>query len=308
MKIVCTGGTGFIGARLIPALVTQGHSVIRLSRGLANTKTPEHSAGSSSGVRDILWNGRDAGPWVHEIDGADAVLNFAGESLDRKRWTQPQKTRILDSRVHATRAIVSAMQTATRKPGVLISASGVGYYGQTGETPVTEQSPPGEDFLAATCRQWEAEARSAEALGVRTVILRQGLVLGQGGGAFPRMILPFKLFAGGPLGSGDQWFPWIHRDDLVSIVVEALHNPHFSGPTNVAAPEAVTNKEFCRTLGRVLARPCWFPVPAPFLRLLFGEMSSMILTGQRVVPERLKELGFSFRFPNLEGALRDIQS
>src|SRR5512140_1049211 len=202
MKVVCTGGTGFVGAGLIPSLLKQGHTVVLLTRQKAEGKprgNPE--------VLTVSWNGRDAGPWMSEIDGAGAVINFAGEPLDRKRWTPEQKRRILSSRVNATRAIVSAMKQASRKPGVLINASGVGFYGDTGDIPLTEKSPPGTGLLAETCIRWETEARAAENLGVRTVMLRSGPALGDSGGALPRMILAFRLYGGGPLGSGKQWFP-----------------------------------------------------------------------------------------------------
>jgi uncharacterized protein (TIGR01777 family) len=171
---------------------------------------------------------------------------------------------------------------------------------------VTERSPVGEGFLAETCRRWEQEAQEAEKHGVRTVILRLALVLGSGGGALPRMVLPFTFYAGGPLGSGEQWFPWVHRTDFISIITRALRSPSFSGPLNVAAPEAVTYKQLCIVLGKVTARPCWFPVPEGLLRLVLGEMASMVVTGQHVVPARLQELGYSFRFPTLLPALQDI--
>lgn len=299
MKVVCTGGTGFVGAGLIPSLLEQGYSVVLLTRR-------QGKATGDPKVRTVPWNGRDAGPWMSEIDGAGAVINFAGEPLDRKRWTPEQKERIVSSRVNATRAVVRAIERASHRPGVLINASGVGYYGETGDAPLTEKSPPGTGLLAETCVRWETEARVATNLGVRTVMLRSGPALGETGGALPRMVQAFKMYGGGPLGSGKQWFPWVHRGDLVSVVLSALANLSYSGPINVAAPEAVTNKQFCKVLGKVLSRPCWFPVPEAMLKLAFGEMASMILTGQRVIPARLKELGYEFRFPALEPALRDI--
>lgn len=303
MKIVCTGITGFVGEGLVPALREKGHTLVLLSRR-PGSRRPGVPAGN--GIRTVVWNGRNEGPWVKEIDGADAVVNFAGEPLNGKRWTPEQKKRIVDSRVNATRAIVRAMARASRKPRVLVNASGVGYYGDTGDALVTEASAPGTDLLARTCVKWEEAACAAEVSGVRTVILRLAVVLGDRGGALRTMTFPFKLFAGGPLGSGDQWFPWVHRNDLVSIILHALDTPSYRGPINVAAPQAVTNRQFCEALGKVLGRPCWLPVPAWSLRLALGEMASMVLAGQRVVPERLKALGFHFQFPHLLPALRDI--
>ncbi len=301
MKVVCAGGTGFVGAGLIPSLLEQGHSIVLLTRQQVNAGSPGNPR-----VRTVSWNGRDEGPWMSEVDGAGAVINFAGEPLDRKRWTPNQKALIISSRVSATRAIVKAIGTASLKPGILVSASGVGIYGDTGNALVTEKSPPGTGLLAETCIRWEAEAWAAEKHGVRTVVLRSGPALGEAGGALPRMILAFKLYGGGPLGPGNQWFPWVHRDDLVSVILSALANSSYTGPINVAAPEAVTNKQFCKELGIVLRRPCWFAVPKSMLQLIFGEMSSMILTGQHVIPARLEELGYKFHFPALEEALREI--
>jgi uncharacterized protein len=301
MKVVCTGATGFVGDGLLPALLELGHSVVLLTR--------QHGRKDSSRnpkIQKVGWNGRDVAAWARHLDGADAVINFAGEPLDRKRWTADQKARIVESRVNATRAVVVAIEAASRKPEVLINASGVGYYGDTGDTRVTEKSPSGEGLLAETCVHWEAEARKAGESGVRTVILRAGPALGEKGGALPRLVLAFKMYGGGPLGSGKQWFPWVHRDDLISVILAALSNSAYSGPINVAAPEGVTNKQFCKTLGKVLHRPCWFPVPESMLKVALGEMASMVLTGQHVIPARLQELGYQFRFPELEPALRDI--
>ena len=301
MKVVCTGGSGFVGKGLIPALLEQNHSVVLLTRHKEKTSSTENP-----NLRMVIWNGRDAGPWVKELDGAGAIINFAGEPLDRERWSNEQKVRITQSRVNATRAVVRAIAEASKKPGVLINASGVGYYGDSGNAKVTEKSPPGIGLLAETCMAWESEARHAANHGVRTVILRSGPALGKDGGALPRMVVAFKLYGGGPLGSGKQWFPWVHRDDLVAVVLEALSNTSYSGPINLVAPEAVQNKQFCKMLGKVLHRPCWFPVPAFALQAVFGEMASMILTGQHVIPARLEELGYKFRFPSLEPALRDV--
>jgi len=301
MKIVCTGGTGFLGAGLIPALTAQGHTVVLLTRRQMGKPSPPDAK-----VRTVFWNGRDGGAWAGEIDEAGAVINFAGEPLDQKRWTPAQKTLIRESRVNATRAIVTAIAGASRRPAVLINASAVGYYGDTGDAPVTEKSPPGGGLLAETCIRWEAEAWAAEKLGVRTVVLRAGPALGEKGGFLPKMVLAFRLYSGGPFGSGRQWFPWVHRDDFVSVVLHTLADSSYSGPINVAAPEAVTNRQFCTALGKVLRRPCWLPVPEAVLKVALGEMASMVLEGQYVIPTRLQELGFPFRYPDLVPALMDV--
>jgi hypothetical protein len=253
-----------------------------------------------------LWDGKTSGSWESLVDGADAVINFAGESLDAKRWSRTQKERIIDSRVSSTSALVKAMQNAKSKPAVLVSASGVGYYGSVEENEVTEEFPRGSDFLSETTDHWEKAARGAEALGVRTVILRIAVVLGDNGGALRKMLIPFRMFVGGVLGSGRQWFPWIHRDDLVGVVMFALTNAWISGTINVVAPESVTMKDFCTTLGRVLHRPSWAPVPSFVLKAVLGEMSDMVLTGQRAVPKALEHYGYRFKFPQLESALTDI--
>jgi uncharacterized protein len=301
MKIVCTGVTGFIGRALLPALVSQGYALVVLTR----RQNGGHLS-SDGNPRGVVWNGRDAGPWTKEIEGAGAVINLAGEPLDRKRWTAQQKALIVESRVNAVRAVVRAIEAVSARPQVLINASGVDYYGDTGDALVTEEFPPGEGFLADTCVRWEREACVAEKLGVRVVVLRTGPVLGREGGALPRMVLASRLYAGGPLGSGTQWFPWVHRDDVVAVVLNALRNSSYSGPLNVVAPEGVTNKQFCEMLGQVLHRPCWLPVPKYVLRLAFGEKASLVLSGRHVVPARLRELGFSFHFPGLLPALQDI--
>jgi uncharacterized protein (TIGR01777 family) len=234
------------------------------------------------------------------------VINLAGAPLAEKRWTDERKRRLRDSRLEATGALVRAIEKAAARPSVLISASGVGYYGPHEEEALGEESPPGSDFLATLCRDWEAAARAAEPLGVRVARMRLGLVVGEGGGALEKMIPPFKLYVGGPLGSGRQWVSWIHRDDVVGLFRFALENDAARGPINATAPHPVPMAEFCRTLGRALGRPSWAPVPAPALRLLLGEMSEMLLTGQRVEPREALRLGYAFHYERLEPALRSI--
>jgi uncharacterized protein (TIGR01777 family) len=294
MKVVIAGGTGFIGGALAARLNEAGHEVHVLSR---RPRTP----------RDIEWApDGTAGPWASAIDGVDAVVNLAGESIASGRWSPSRKERIRDSRLHATRSLVAAIERATRRPAVLLSGSAIGYYGARGDELVTEETPPGDDFLAGVCRAWEAEALRA-ARATRVVLLRTGIALERDGGALPQMALPFKLFAGGPVGSGRQYQPWIHRRDWVSMAIWALQTPTVSGPLNITAPNPVTNREFAQTLGRVLHRPALMPAPAFAMRAALGEMAdALLLTGARVIPARAQGLGFQFRYPTLEGALRAI--
>ncbi len=303
MKIILTGGSGFIGRRLVEKFATAGHEVIVLTRDPASLGMQKYAT-----VKAKHWDGKTTGAWISEVDGADAVLNFAGESIGGKRWTSKQKEKILSSRIDATRALIDAMKQAKKKPAVLVNASAVGYYGPVEEAQVTEAYPAGNDFLAHVCRKWEREALAAEQLGVRVVLLRQGVVLDNGGGALERMALPFKMFVGGPVGSGRQWFPWIHRDDAVHVALFATENRKMSGPVNVVAPEQMRMKEFSRALGKAMHRPSMIPVPGFVLKLALGEMSGMVLTGQRVVPEQLFIAGFSYFFPHVDDALTEIFS
>lgn len=299
MRVVVAGGTGFIGSALVETLRRDGHEVVVLTRR-AGLSLPE-------GVRAEAWDARTPGPWRRVLAGADAVVNLAGESIAARRWTPAQKRRILESRVHATRALVDALAEAEPRPRVLVGGSAVGYYGPRGDEEVTEAEPAGDDFLARVCVAWEQEARRAEDLGVRVALLRTGVVLGRGGGALPRLVLPFRLFLGGPLGSGRQWVPWIHRDDLVDLIRFLIGRPDAAGPFNGTAPRPVTQAELCRALAAVLRRPCWLPAPAPLLRLALGEMAdALLLSGQRAVPARAQALGFRFRYPDVADALRDL--
>jgi uncharacterized protein (TIGR01777 family) len=248
-----------------------------------------------------------AGAWATEFNGAGAVVNLAGESIAGSRWSDAHKQRILDSRIRATRSLVAAIAQASPSPGVLVSGSAVGYYGQRGNEIVTEESPPGSDFLARVCVQWEAEAARAAACGTRVVCLRTGLALERDGGALPRMLPTFKFGAGGPVGSGRQYWPWILRADWVDLVVWALHNDAVSGPFNATAPEPVTNADFARALGRALHRPAVMRAPAFALRALLGEMAdALVLGGQRAVPAKAQRLGFTFRYAHLSDALAAI--
>jgi uncharacterized protein (TIGR01777 family) len=257
------------------------------------------------------WDARTADGWGDLIATADAVVNLAGENLAGTgllpaRWSEAQKDRLRESRLEAGRAIVQAFLAAPTRPGVLVQASGVGFYGPLGDEPATEETPPGTDFLARLAIDWEASTQPLESLGVRRVVVRTGVVLSREGGALPRLVLPYRLFAGGPLGSGRQWVPWIHLADEVAAIRFLIEEPRAAGTFNLVASDPVTNRDFGRVLGRVLSRPSLFPAPATVLRAVLGEVADLVLTGQRAVPARLQALGFRFRYPNLEPALRDL--
>ena len=293
MKLLVTGGTGFIGGPLCQVLAQHGHELIVLSR------RPERHV-SHDGITILPW---ETSAWQQRAAGCDGIINLAGESLAAKRWTPQQKRLIRESRLETTHRLVSAMVGLPNKPAVFINASAVGYYGACSDEPLTETEPPGHGFLAELCQAWEAEARRAEALGVRVVRLRLGLVLGPGGGALAKMVPPFRLFVGGPLGSGRQWVSWIHRDDVVGLIEWALTTPGVTGAVNATAPSPVTMRALCRSLGQVLHRPSWAPVPSFVLRALLGEMADLLLTGQRVIPAAAERLGYRFQFADVDHAL-----
>jgi uncharacterized protein (TIGR01777 family) len=244
------------------------------------------------------------GAWEGALDGADGVINLTGESIAAGRWTQRRKDTIRLSRIKTTQALVAAIAKAKEKPKFLLNASAVGYYGPHGDEVLTEESGPGNDFLSRVCVEWEEEAKRAESYGLRVIRLRTGIVLGRGGGALAKMVPPFKLFAGGPLGTGRQWMSWIQIADEVGLILFLMDNPDAHGAVNATAPNPTTMKEFCKTLGQVLGRPSWAPVPAFVLRLLLGEMADMLLTGQRVLPAAAQRLGYSFHYPTLYEALQ----
>ena len=292
MKIVVAGGTGFIGGELVCRLAGARHEVVVL------TRSAKPNAGST---QYIQWDGASVGSWSSHLNGAHAVINLSGKSIAGTRWTKKGKEEILSSRLNPTRALVQAIAQTKNKPPLLVNMSGVGYYGNVERDEVTEAYPHGSDFLASVCRQWEEEARSAELLGLRVAMLRLGVVL-EKGGALQNMMLPFKLFAGGSIGSGRQGFPWIHRDDVIGIIMFALEHQTLSGPVNAAAPELVTMKQFTSVLGTAMHRPSWAPVPGFVLRIVLGEMSEMLLGGQRVIPQKLLDVGYKFMYPKLEPA------
>lgn len=300
-RVVITGGTGLIGRALAADLAAHGYEVAVLSRSAGRP------AGLADGVQLVQWDGRSAAGWGRWADGATAIVNLAGATISA-RWTAKHKRAIRESRLNAARAVVEAVEGARVRPRVLIQASGVGYYGARGDEEIAEDEPPGGDFLSRFAVEWEGATAAVEALGVRRAVIRSGVVLSAAGGALPLMALPFRFFVGGPLGSGRQWVPWIHIADEVAAIRFLIEDERASGPFNLVAPGALTNAAFSRVLARVLRRPALFPVPAFAMRLLLGEMSIILLKGQRAVPRRLLTLGFAFRFPDTEAALRDLFS
>lgn len=301
MQIVVTGGTGFIGRPLCAALCQAGYQITLLTR---RKDEAQRSCGSS--VTAVEWNGRDVGVWEHCLDGADAVINLAGAPIAEGRWTDDRKQLLTESRVLTTRLLVEAMSRRTSKPRTLVSASGIGYYGAGDDRVLDEGAARGQGFLADLCLAWEAEALRAAEFGVRVVLLRTGMVLEQDGGALPRMLLPFRLFAGGPIMPGTQWVSWIHRRDHIGLIQWALTTPSISGPVNAVAPEPVTMNQFCDAIGRVLHRPSWLPVPGFALHLALGELGTLMTTGQRVNPAKALSRGYVFHYPKLEPALQAI--
>jgi len=308
MRVIIIGGTGLIGRGLTESLAADGHQVDVVARH------PDRPSGPEAPVRFVRWDGRSTSGWAHLVDGAEAVVHLAGETIGGthlgqvffQRWTRAKKQRILHSRVDAGQAIVEAIRQAERKPAVLVQASAVGYYGPRLDRPVDESDPPGHDFLAGVCLAWERATEAAEKLGVRRVVTRTGLVLSLRGGLFPVVLLPFRLFVGGRIGSGRQGFSWIHAEDHARAVRFLIENEGARGAYNVTAPNPVTNAELGRLVARRLRRPYWLPTPALLLRRVLGEKATLVVDGQAVRPRRLLEAGFEFRYPTLEQALDDL--
>ncbi len=296
MRIVVSGATGLIGTQLVAALKARGDDVTVLSRN------PERTA-AALGVEAVAWQPLNGPPPTEALAGSDAVIHLAGEPV-AQRWSAPAKQAIRDSRETGTRHLVDAIAASDPKPAALLSSSAVGYYGKHGDDVVTEQTAAGNNFLAGVCVAWEREALRAEALGLRVVIVRTGVVLDASGGALKRMLPPFKAGVGGPVAGGRQYMPWIHCDDIVGLYLAALDDPSWSGPVNGTAPEPVTNAVFSKALGRALGRPAVLPVPSFAIRALYGEMAEIVIEGQRAVPAAAERLGYSFKYPELDEALR----
>jgi hypothetical protein len=299
MRVIITGGTGLIGRALTGSLVSDGHQVIVLSRN------PARATDLPAGASAERWDGHTAAGWGPLVSEA-VIVNLAGENIAARRWTPKRKRQIRESRFDAGKAVLAAVEAAAIKPLAVIQASAVGYYGACGEEVVTEEHPPGRDFLAGVCLAWEASTAPVEALGVLRAVIRSAPVLSSRDGVLPRMVGPFRYFVGGPLGSGRQWFPWIHIDDEVAAIRFLIENGAAHGPFNLASPHPVSNAEFSRSLGQVLHRPAFMRVPAFALRLVLGEMATVLLEGQRAIPQHLQEMGFSFRYPEIRPALEDV--
>lgn len=303
MKYLITGGTGLIGTQLVQSLADEDHEIIVLSRSPKRAPTyPQH-------VRTVSWDAETTTGWIEYLNGVDVVINLAGESIAGKGflpspWTQERKKSILRSRVNVGEALLTGIQKVPQKPLVFIQASAIGYYGTSKENTFSEDSPPGSDFLAETCIAWENSTKPVTDYGVSHIITRFGMVLSTKGGAFPRLLLPFQLFLGGPFGDGQQWYSWIHIQDLCSAINFLSSTPDAQGIYNLTAPHPVRNKTFARTLGTILSRPSFVPVPAFLMKWVFGDVSTVVLDGQRVIPQRLTNTGFSFQYPTLEKALR----
>lgn len=304
-KIAITGATGLIGRRLCTRLAAQGWHIVVLSR------KPDQARKILPGAQEhVAWTPGQLGDWAGALEGATAVVNLAGapisEGIFGPRWTDEYKALIRDSRVEGTRSLVEACAGLQQRPQVLVSASGAGYYGHRADTPLDESAAPGDDFIARVCVEWEREARRAEEYGIRTVCTRNGLVLDADSGVLPQIMLPFRFLSGGPVWPGTQWYSWIHPTDEIGLILMAIENEQVSGPLNATAPEPKTSRDFSTILGRVMGSPPWLPVPEFAIHTVLGEMADLVTTGQRVLPRKAQALGYEFRFPELEPALRDL--
>ena len=306
MRIAITGATGFVGSRLVEKLQEGNHQILVLTRDLERAKRV-FPATIFPKVEIQAYSPLESGEWQQKISGCDGVVNLAGAPIAESRWTPERKQEILDSRKIGTEKIVEAIAQANPKPAVLVNSSAIGYYGVSETKTFEETSSPGNDFLAQVCQAWEAEAEKVKSSGTRLVILRTGIVLGMGG-ALAKMLPPFRMFAGGPLGSGRQWFSWIHRDDLVNLILAALTQPDMEGVFNATAPNPVRMSELCRTMGEILHRPSWLPVPDFALEILLGDAAQVILEGQQVLPKRTQTYKFEYQYPNVKQALEEILS
>lgn len=301
-RVIITGGTGFIGRPLSLRLIHEGFDVVCLTRNASAAKNRERDR-----IKFVEWDGESAAGWSDFAEGAAAIINLAGESIGSGRWTEDKKRRILQSRMNAGKAVTEAIKTLKRKPEVLIQASAIGIYGNRGNEILDESYGPGEEFLTEVVQKWEESTREIEASGVRRIAIRTGVVLGSTGGVLSRLLLPYRFFVGGPIGSGKQWMSWIHIEDEIGSILFLLGRKDLNGAFNLTAPQPIQNKTFNRTLGKIINRPSWLPVPSFLLKLFLGNMAEeTILTSQRVLPTRLEETGFKFVFPDLTEALADI--
>ena len=301
MRIAITGATGLIGKSLCLRLQKEGKELVLFAR---NTRSAQSSF---PGARVLEWDAVAGPPPVGSLDGVDAVVHLLGEGIADGRWSSSRKQAIRESRIEGTRNLVEGLRHSSGPPGLLVSGSAIGFYGSRGDEELDESSERGGGFLGDVCQAWEGQARAAEALGTRTVLLRTGIVLSPRGGALAKMLPPFRMFVGGALGSGKQWMSWIHIDDEVGLIRHILNSDELQGAVNATAPGPVTNSRFSKTLGRVLGRPSIFSVPGLALKLLMGEMAQeLLLNGQKVLPRRALASGYSFKFPELEDALRDL--
>ena len=299
MNVLIAGGTGQIGRLLINLLLEDGHAVWVLSRNPQKANLPP-------GVQVVGWDGRSPAGWEQILEKADAVVNLTGENLGAARWSPQRKALLRSSRLEPAQAIVDAISAASHRPAVLLQSSAVGYYGIRSNQELDENSPAGSDFLSQLVVDWENASRPVEKFGVRRIVVRQGIVLDDKEGALPRMLLPFHLFAGGPVGSGKQWISWISREDIAYAMLFLLKSETANGVFNLTSPQPLTNAEFGKTIAKVLKRPYWMPVPAFFLRILFGEMAIVVLEGQRAIPRRLIDSGFHFQYADLKSTLEEL--
>jgi uncharacterized protein (TIGR01777 family) len=305
MRIIMAGGSGLIGRALVSVLSNDGNEITVLSR------RPEIVTGMPVGVRILQWDGKTIQNWADDIENTDAIINLTGENLSGEgffpsRWSNERKERLLNSRVNSGKLLAKAIEMSNKKPSVFVQASGIGFYGTDLEKEFTEESRGGNDFLANLSKEWEASSESVEIQGVRRVVVRNGIVLSTQRGALPLLLLPYKLFVGGPLGSGKQVYSWIHMDDEVNAIWFLINHDQAMGIFNLTSPNPVTNAEFGKTIGRVMKRPHYFPLPSFVLRLVLGEVASLVLEGQKVLPRRLLDCGYEFKYPTLDKALKNL--
>lgn len=300
-RVVVTGATGLVGKALCSRLKDSGYEVVVFSRDpdKARTIVPDMA-------EYVAWTPSEQGDWKTEVDGVYGVVHLAGAPIFGKRWSESYKEEIRSSRVVGTRGLVNAMSAANSKPSVFVCGSAIGWYGPRDDTILDESATPGADFLAHVCIEWEQEGAKAEEEHIRTVLLRTGIVLNKKEGALAQMTLPFRFFSGGPILPGSQWFSWIHVEDEVGIIMLALENEQIRGPLNATAPEPQTNRDFSETLGKVMGSPSWLPVPGFMLRVVLGEVSDILSKGQRVVPKKAVDIGYTFQYETSEEALQDL--